>query len=153
MTWHEFAALGEGRSAVRLGGVLQTISTPGAVGADAGCQRPVSVSLERAHHPFSARLGVASAGARAAATRAQGRRGADQFRPRVPKAKTLMGQAEADVPAHMGARLKHGTERHRTSPSERVNGEITRRTDVAGILPDEAAIALLSGVILDRAVR
>lgn len=37
--------------------------------------------------------------------------------------------------------------------SKHVDGDITSRTDVAGILPDEVAIARLGGAILDRAVR
>ena len=50
------------------------------------------------------------------------------------------------VPAFMSAARR--ARLHSTSPLERLNGEIKRRTEVAGIFPDEAAIVRLVGAIL-----
>jgi len=72
---------------------------------------------------------------------AQWRRVADQLRPKVPKLATLMDQAEGDVLAYRSFPLQHRTKLHSTNPLERLNGEIKRRTEVAGIFPNEAAIA------------
>src|SRR5262249_54212820 len=47
-----------------------------------------------------------------------------------------------DVPAPHRAKL------HSTSPIERLNGEVKRRTDVVGIFPNEDAIVRLVGAIL-----
>ena len=51
-----------------------------------------------------------------------------------------MDEAEQDVPAYIIFPAVHRA----IKPIERLNGEIKQRTEVVGILPNEAAIARLS---------
>jgi putative transposase len=46
-----------------------------------------------------------------------------------------MGEAEADVLAHITFPAAHRRQIHSTNPLERLNAEIKRRTDVGGIFP------------------
>jgi putative transposase len=96
----------------------------------------------------SAWIGTAFAEADAEGARRQWRNVADQLRPRVPKLAALVDEAEEDVLAFMAFPKEHRAKACRTNPPERVNGEIRRRTDVAGILPNEAAVVRLVGAIL-----
>jgi putative transposase len=73
---------------------------------------------------------------------------ADQLRGKYPKLAELMDNAEADVLAFMTFPKSHRTQIHSTNPLERLNAEIKRRTDVAGIFPNAAAITRLAGALL-----
>ena len=46
-----------------------------------------------------------------------------------------MDEAEADVLAYMGFPAQHRAKIHSTNPIERLNGEIKRRSDVVGNIP------------------
>ncbi|ESY29086.1 IS256 family transposase [Mesorhizobium sp. LNJC391B00] len=73
---------------------------------------------------------------------------ADQIRPKVPKLATIMDDAEPDVLAYMTFPKEHRAKLHSTNPIETLNGEIKRRTEVVGILPNDDAIVRLVGAIL-----
>ncbi|KAB7783809.1 Transposase mutator type [Methylorubrum populi] len=96
----------------------------------------------------SAFIATAFAQDDAEAARQQWRRVADQLRPKVPKLAALMDAAEVDVLAYMGFPPAHRVKLHSTNPLERLNSEIKRRTEVVGIVPNEAAITRLIGAIL-----
>ncbi|WP_186393917.1 MULTISPECIES: IS256 family transposase [unclassified Pannonibacter] len=78
----------------------------------------------------------------------QWRNAAGQIRPKVPKLATLMDSAEQDVLAYMTFPKPHWARLHSTNPIERLNGEIKRRTEVAGIFPNDDAIVRLAGASL-----
>ena len=96
----------------------------------------------------SAFIATAFAQDDAEAARQQWRRVADQLRPKVPKLAALMDAAEVDVLAYMGFPSAHRVKLHSTNPLERLNSEIKRRTEVVGIVPNQAAITRLIGAIL-----
>jgi transposase-like protein len=73
---------------------------------------------------------------------------ADGARLKLPKLAALLDEAEQDGLADMTFPKQHRAKIHNTNPPERLNGEIERRTDVVGILPNEAAILRLVGAIL-----
>jgi transposase-like protein len=96
----------------------------------------------------SAFIATAFAQDDAQAASTQWRGVADQRRSKIPKLATLMDAAEHDVLACLGCPAAHRAKLHSTNPIERLNGEIKRRTDVAGIFPDAQAITRLIGAIL-----
>jgi putative transposase len=75
------------------------------------------------------------------AARQTWRQVADQMRPRWPKLAALMDESEHDVLAYMGFPVQHRAKLHSTNPLERLNKEVKRRADVAGIFPGEPSTA------------
>ena len=65
---------------------------------------------------------------------------ADQIRAKMPELAVIMDEAEPDVPTHMPFPMKHLATLHSTDPIGRLNGDIKRRTEVFGILPNAAAL-------------
>lgn len=73
---------------------------------------------------------------------------ADQLRGKFPKLGALMDEAEHDVLAFMTFPRAHWTQIYSTNPLERLNAEIKRRTNVAGIFPNDASIVRLVGAMM-----
>ena len=73
---------------------------------------------------------------------------ADQLRAKWPKLGVFIDGSETDVLAHMGFPVVHRAKIHSTNPLERLNKEIKRRADVAGIFPGEGSIIRLIGAVL-----
>jgi putative transposase len=85
------------------------------------------------------------------AASAQWRAVADQIRPKVSKLAAILDDAEPDVLAYMTFPKEHLAKLHSTNPIERLNGEIKRRTDVAGIFPnDDAIVRLVCALLLEQ---
>jgi transposase-like protein len=82
------------------------------------------------------------------AAKAQGRKVADQLGPKLPELAAFMDEAETDVLASMGFSGDHWSKIHSANGLERLNGEIKRRTEVAGTFPNDQAIVRLVGAIL-----
>jgi putative transposase len=104
-------------------------------------QRPAAVSMPR----------TIFAQDTADADQAQWQEVADPLRERFPRLAALINGARDAVLAHMTVPLEHCPQIACTNPLERLNGEIKRRADVIGILPnDRSAVRLVGAVILEQ---
>ena len=66
----------------------------------------------------------------------------------APKVAGLLAEAEDDLLAFYAMPPEHWSKLRSTNPLERVNREIGRRTDVVGILPNDAALLRLAASLL-----
>jgi putative transposase len=66
----------------------------------------------------------------------------------APKVAGLLTEAEEDLLAFYAMPAEHWSKLRSTNPLERVNREIGRRTDVVGILPNDAALLRLAASLL-----
>jgi transposase-like protein len=66
----------------------------------------------------------------------------------APKVAELLTEAEDDLLAFYAMPAEHWPKLRSTNPLERVNREIGRRTDVVGILPNDAALLRLAASLL-----
>jgi putative transposase len=65
---------------------------------------------------------------------------AGQLRAKWPKLGAFIDDSEAGVLSQMDFPVQHRIKLHSTNPLERLNKEVKRRADVAGIFPNEGAI-------------
>jgi len=73
---------------------------------------------------------------------------ADALREKQPRLGALMDSSRDDVLAYMSLPRAHWTQIASTSPLERVNREVKRRSDVIGIFPNDDAIIRLVGALM-----
>jgi putative transposase len=69
----------------------------------------------------------------------------DQLRGKFPELAAMMDEAEHDVLAFTGFSR---AQIHSTNRLERLDAEVKRRTNVAGIFPNEGAIIRLAGAMM-----
>jgi len=83
-----------------------------------------------------------------ASAMAQLRKVADGLRPRFATTATLLEDAAEDILAYRHLPAAHQRQLHSTHPLERLNKEITRRSNVVGIFPNPATVIRLVGALL-----
>jgi putative transposase len=72
----------------------------------------------------------------------------DCLQPAAPKVAGLLEAAESELLAFYELPREHWSKLRSTNALERVNREIGRRTDVVGIVPNDAALLRLAGALL-----
>ena len=68
-----------------------------------------------------------------------------------PKVEAMLREASEDITAFAGFPVSHWKKIWSTNPLERLNKEIKRRTDVAGVFPNPATLLRLAGAVLVEA--
>lgn len=58
-----------------------------------------------------------------------------------------MHEAKTEILSHLVFPKAHRTQVHSTDPLERLNAEVKSRSDVVGVLPDDAAVTRLVGAL------
>ncbi len=60
----------------------------------------------------------------------------------------LLEEAEGEILAYMVLPERHQRRVHSTSPPERLNAELKRRSKVVGVFPNPASVGRLLGTVL-----
>ncbi len=82
------------------------------------------------------------------AAKSQWRSVADQLREKLPKQAGLLDEVGHVVLAARTVSRAHWTQTYNTNPLERLNAQIKRRTNKAGIFPNEASIVRVVGAMM-----
>jgi putative transposase len=76
---------------------------------------------------------------------------AAMLQPKFPAVATMLADAREDLTAFTAFPVAHRRKLWSTNPLERLNNEVTRRTNVVGSFPDDAAVLRPAGAVLIEA--